>query len=101
VQVLHQGKATVTRPDGGRVAADVSVWCDDGAPHSAWGGRALVAEPDSLVAAIGGTCTLRWQIAGAVHMVGAFVLEAVQVGDGVETYRMRGTSALSVMADAD
>jgi hypothetical protein len=100
VQLLHQGEATITCPDGGRVTATVTVWQHDGAPQ-AWGGRAVVADPDSLVAAARSICTLRWPIAGAVHMAGAFVLEAVQVGDGLATYRMRGSGPLSVLADAD
>lgn len=73
----------------------VAVWQDDDAPRSAWGGRAVVTEPDTLATAVGGTCTLRWPIAGPVNMVGACRLDMVQVGGGVETYRMRGAGPLS------
>jgi hypothetical protein len=101
VRLLYQGAATITCADGGRVTADVAVWQDDDPPQSGWGGRAVVAEPDSLATAAGATCTLRWQVAGPVFMIGAFVLEGVQAGGGVETYRMRGGGPLSVIADAE
>jgi hypothetical protein len=65
------------------------------------GRRARITAPDSLAAAAGSTCTLRWPIAGPVNMVGACTLEAVQLSSGVEAYRMIGNGPLSVMADAD
>jgi hypothetical protein len=101
VRLLYQGEATITCPDGGRVTATVAVWQDDDTLQTAWGGRAVVTDPDSLAAVAGSGCTLRWPIAGPVGMVGACRLDMVQVGGGVETYRMIGAGPLSVLADAD
>jgi hypothetical protein len=98
MRVLHQGEATITRPDGSHVPAEVTVWQDETAVLSSWGGRAVVGPADSLSNDVGSTCTLRWPIAGDANMVGAFVVERGQVDNTAETYRMVGSGFLTVQA---
>jgi hypothetical protein len=98
---LYQGQATITRPGGGQVAAEVTVWLDDTGVLPAWGGRGLVASPESLLDDIGTTCAIRWPAPGGALTVGAFVLGGGQVVGTVETFRMLGTGGLSTAPSVD